>query len=134
MSVVSVGLVSAFSESSGCPESSASGSGVGTGTRDGSAGRIVSSTGLPAVPASAGHGPCTGSTGRPSTSRISSPASTATPGAASGDLARGSDDSPGSTRSTSQRPSGARETSAPSSAAAAPRAEVRAVNTVVFMT
>ena len=70
------------------------------------AARTVSSTGLPAVPASSGHGPRTGSTGRPSTATISSPGRTATPGAASGERARGSDDSPGSTRSTSQRPAG----------------------------
>ena len=77
-------------------------------------GRTVSSTGLPAVPASSGHGPRTGSTGCPSTATSSSPGRTATPGAASGERARGSDDSPGSTRSTSQRPAGSRDRSAPS--------------------
>src|SRR5579859_912254 len=79
----------------------------------------VSSAGLPTVPASSGAGPSTGSTGRPSTATISSPARTTTPGASSGDRARGSDDSPGSTRSTTQRPEPSRETSAPSSPTAA---------------
>ena len=74
----------------------------------------MSSTGWPAVPASSGHGPRTGSTGCPSTATSSSPGRTATPGAASGERARGSDDSPGSTRSTIQRPEPSRDRSAPS--------------------
>ena len=75
---------------------------------------MVSSTGLPAVPASSGQGPRRGSTGCPSTATSSSPGLTATPGAASGERARGSDDSPGSIRSTTQRPAASREMSAPS--------------------
>ena len=67
-----------------------------------------------AVPASSGQGPRAESTGCPSTATSSSPGPTAAPGAASGERARGSDDSPGSTRSTSQRPAASREMSAPS--------------------
>ena len=87
-------------------------------------GNTVSSTGWPAVPASSGHGPRTGSTGCPSTATTWSPGRTATPGAASGERARGSDDSPGSTRSTSQRPEPSRDRSAPSwpTASGPPRA------------
>ena len=60
-----------------------------------------------------------GGSGPPSTATTSSPGRTATPGASSGDRARGSEDSPGSTRPTSQRPAPSRVRSAPSSPIAA---------------
>src|SRR5580693_2639172 len=77
------------------------------------AGPIVSSTGLPAAPTSSGPGPVP-SSNWPSTASSVSPALTWAPGAASGERARGSEDSPGSTRLTVHRPSPSRARSAPS--------------------
>ena len=50
---------------------------------------------LATASASSGQGPCTGSTGCPSTASRTSPGRTPAPGAASGERASGSDDSPG---------------------------------------